>query len=212
MPALSLPQTKSDCLNHKSLCFWDYFLSKKVHTTQIFRKQAIHLKATTSICMVCEKAFTAATASVGQCWITSAGHGRPLLRFTVSGRQRGPGCIPLVSGTPSDSQPRPPLRWLPSPLGGVVWEQPFPLKLYQNIFPWEVWFDQLALQFNSFMRNIPKYLYRGSIALPSLRPVTGLHMIRWSEPRLRQLVKFKSPVWTCSLQSMRKARTSGNFL
>lgn len=150
--------------------------------------------------MACEKASTAATASVGQRWITSAGHGQPLLRFTMSGRQRGPWCIPLVSGTPSDSQPRPPLRWLPSPLGGVVWELPFPLKLYQNIFPWEVWFDQLALQFNSFMRNIPKYLYRGSIALPSLRPVTGLHMIRWSEPRLRQLVKFKSPVWTCSLQ------------
>lgn len=99
VPALSLSQTKSDCLNHKSLCFRDYFPSKKVLTTQIFRKQAIHHKATTSICMVCEKAFTTATASVGQCWITSAGHGRPLLRSTMSGRQRGPGCIPLVSGT-----------------------------------------------------------------------------------------------------------------
>lgn len=73
-------------------------------------------------------------------------------------------------------------------------------------------FGQLELQDSSFMRTFPQYLSLGNSALPAWRPITGLHMIRWSQPRIRQLVKFRSPVRTCSLQWMRKARTSGNFL
>lgn len=62
------------------------------------------------------------------------------------------------------------------------------------------------------MRTFPKSLSLGNSALPAWRPITGLHMIRWSQHRIKQLVKFRSPVRTCSLQWMRKARTSGNFL
>lgn len=101
---------------------------------------------------------------------------------------------------------------IPFTVGCVVWEQPFPAKTLSEHLPMKSHFGQLELQDSSFMRTFPKYLCLGNTALPAWRPITGLHMIRWSQPRIRQLVKFKSPVRTCSLQSMRKARTSGNFL
>lgn len=99
-----------------------------------------------------------------------------------------------------------------STVGCVVWEQPFPAKTLSEHLPMKSHFGQLELQDSSFMRAFSKYLCLGNTALPAWRTVTGLHMIRWSQPRIRQLVKFKSPVRTCSLQSMRKARTSGNFV
>lgn len=95
-------------------------------------------------------------------------------------------------------------------VGWAVWENHS--QLNSEHIPVKSHFGHLELQDSSFMRTFPKNLCLGNTALPAWRPVTGLHMIRWSQPRIRQLVKFKSPVRTCSLQSMRKARTSGNFL
>lgn len=73
----------------------------------------------------------------------------------------------------------------------IVWEEPFPVKTLSEHLPMKSHLGQLELQDSSFMRTFPKFLCLGNTALPAWRPITGLHMIRWSQPRIRQLVKIQ---------------------